>query len=212
MTDTIATTESAPSPEFFTELAKAQSEFTIVRKNRKNPATNSQYADLQSVFDAVKPALNKYGFFVFQRVTSSDSKVNVETLLGHRSGETLSSGILSVPYAELKNGRTNAAQALGSARTYACRYSLCSLLCVTAEDDDDGNASADPQNAPARPAVNQALREASAAAAAKGLNAYKAYFDSLDLPTRKLLIETGTHETNKAAAKAVDSREASHAE
>lgn len=204
---------NTPSPEFFAELAQAQAEFTTVRKNKMNPSTRSAYADLQSVFDAVKPALNAHGFFVFQRVTSSADSVSVETLLGHKSGETLSSGILTVPYMGLQNRGTNSAQALGSARTYACRYSICSFLCVVAEDDDDGNAATEPQAAaPKRPVVTQALRDASAAAAAKGTAAYKTYFDSLDLQTRKLLIDAGTHDTNKAAARAVDSREASHAE
>lgn len=207
----------APSPTFFAELAQAQAEFLPVRKNKVNPATHSKYADLQSILDAVRPALNAHGFFLFQRVACTDEYVNVETFLGHGT-EQLSSGVFSVPFAGLKNGATNAAQALGSARTYACRYSLCSFLCVAADDDDDGNATAAPQTKPQqarppqRPVVPQAMREASAAAAAKGTVAYKEYFNSLDLATRKLLIDTGVHSNNKAAAEMADTHGASHAE
>lgn len=207
MTDTITT--PTPSAAFFAELAAAQQEFLLVRKNRVNPATNSKYADLSSVFDAVKPALNAHGFFLFQRVTTGDGRVSAETFLAHKSGEMLSSGPLAVPFDGLKNGRTNAAQALGSARTYACRYSLCSFLCVVAEDDDDGNASSAPvqtaqPQAPARPIIPLEIKEASAAAAAKGMKVYKEYFNTLDLATRKLMIDTGTHAANKALAEDVD--------
>lgn len=198
---------ATPSAEFFSELAKAQNEFAPVRKNRVNPATRSQYADLQSVLDAVKPALNAHGFFLFQRVSCSGDAVGVETFLG-RGTEQLSSGVFSVPFASLQNRGTNAAQALGSARTYACRYSLCSFLCVVAEDDDDGNASNEPapqQNPhrPPRPAVPLNVKDAAEAAAKKGLEAYKEFFSSLDLPTRKLMIETGTHNTLKHLAEGV---------
>lgn len=203
MTDTTST----PSAEFFSELAAAQQEFLPVRKNRVNPTTRSQYADLSSVFDAVKPALNAHGFFLFQRVTTSDNAVSAETFLAHKSGETLSSGPFTVPFASLQNRGTNTAQALGSARTYACRYSVSSFLCVVADDDDDGNAAsepAQPQQAPQRLVASQALKEESAAAAAKGMTAYKAYFDALNIETRRILIGTGLHTANKVAAEAVD--------
>lgn len=197
-------TESTTPPEFFAELAKAQSEFSIVRKNKVNPATRSQYADLQSVLDAVKPALNAHGFFLFQRVTCSNEAVGVETFLG-RGTEQLSSGVFSVPFATLQNRGTNAAQALGSARTYACRYSLCSFLCVVAEDDDDGNASNEPAQArPQKPTVPPALREASEYAASQGMNAYKEYFSALSLADRGILIQSGVHDMNKRNAADAD--------
>lgn len=202
MTDTTST----PSAEFFSELAAAQQEFLPVRKNRVNPATRSQYADLSSVFDAVKPALNAHGFFLFQRVTTSDNAVSAETFLAHKSGETLSSGPFTVPFASLQNRGTNTAQALGSARTYACRYSVSSFLCVVADDDDDGNAASEPAQpqAPQRLVASQALKEESAAAAANGMTAYKAYFDALNIETRRILIGTGLHTANKVAAEAAD--------
>lgn len=206
---------TTPTPEFFTGLAKAQNEFLPVRKNRVNPATRSKYADLESVFNAVKPALNANGFFLYQKVGSDEQSVSVETLLGRGASEVLSSGVLKVPYSNLQNRGTNSAQALGSARTYACRYSLCSFLCVVAEDDDDGNAATEPQQtpAPSKPSIPQSIRDAAALAATKGLAAYEAYFkSSLDLPTKRLLISSGEHDKNKATAAAVDARGAGHAE
>ncbi len=203
MTDNIT-----PSAEFFAELAKAQNDFAPVRKNRVNPATRSQYADLQSVLDAVKPALNAHGFFLFQRVTCSADAVGVETFLG-RGTEQLSSGVFSVPFASLQNRGTNAAQALGSARTYACRYSLCSFLCVVAEDDDDGNASNEPAPQqdpwkPQRPVVSAKMKETAEAAAAKGMESYKTFFATIDPSSRKLLVATGVHATLKQVAENAD--------
>lgn len=170
------TAETTPAPEFFAELAAAQAEFAPVRKNRTNPATRSQYADLQSVLDAVKPALNRHGFFLFQRVTCSGDAVGVETFLG-RGAEQLSSGVFAVPFASLQNRGTNAAQALGSARTYACRYSLCSFLCVAADDDDDGNGTFTP--APAVAAVSDALAASARTAAQGGTDQFREFWKAL---------------------------------
>lgn len=193
---------TTPSAEFFKELAAAQSEFGTVRKNRTNPATHSEYADLQSVFDAVKPALNKHGFFIYQRVTTNADSVSAETFLAHASGQTLSSGPFTVPSAGLMNRGTNAAQAIGSARTYACRYSVVSFLCLTADDDDDGNAAA-ATPAPL-PQLAQGVKDAAARCASKGTKAYQEFFQSQSLEDRKALIDLGIHESLKVVAKQAD--------
>jgi hypothetical protein len=198
---------TTPSAEFFKELAAAQSEFGTVRKNRTNPATHSEYADLQSVFDAVKPALNKHGFFIYQRVTTNADSVSAETFLAHASGQTLSSGPFTVPSAGLMNRGTNAAQAIGSARTYACRYSVVSFLCLTADDDDDGNAAnAKPQS---EFVLTQDMVDAAKRVAAGGVAAYKAYYEAQSTELKTALSKSGWHRDCYNIAKKADAGAAS---
>lgn len=139
--------------EIFTALCKAQSEFPKVLKNCVNPMFKSHYADLENCLQAVRPALNKNGLFLRQVVTNGENCVCVETIIGHVSGAEISSGVLSIPVAM---GKGIGAQAVGSAMTYAKRYSLCAFLGISADDDDDGNEAQvnKPQGmrAPQRPA------------------------------------------------------------
>ena len=123
-------------------LAKAQSEFGTVVKNRK--ANYGNYADLGAILDVVRPALNRNGSFLSQKVSSDSNGVTVETILAHESGESISSGPLFMPVGSVKGSQ---AQAFGSARTYACRYSLSSFLGIAADDDDDGRSAGMQQHA-----------------------------------------------------------------
>ena len=213
----------------FRDLADAQAEFAPVVFNRVNPAFHNRYADLAAILAAVRPALNRHGLFLSQRVTSTGGSVEVETLLMHRSGETISSGILSIPV-DVRGG--NRAQAFGSARTYACRYSLSSFLGVAADDDDDGNACAPaapvapkakkpfPKPAPATkeastpapaPAAkpeaskpSDELIKNSRAAAMNGMATYKSYFSGLKKEEQKALVASGAHAENKETAEQAD--------
>lgn len=139
-----AVTIQAPNPadraKLFAALAKAQAAFKTVQKNKQ--ANYGKYADLTSILEAVRPALNANGIFLYQDVRSVQGGVTVRTILAHESGQSLESSELFMPSGA--NGKINAAQAFGSARTYACRYSLSSFLGIAADDDDDGNASGAP--------------------------------------------------------------------
>lgn len=143
-------------------LAAAQAEFDTPQKNCVNPAFRSRYADIAAILAAVRPALNKHGLALVQQVDSTPDGVSVSTHLYHVDGGKLSSGVITIP---LDRSR-NAAQALGSARTYACRYSLASFLGISAEDDDDGN-SADGSTEEERKAQRQAPRRAAPRPATK---------------------------------------------
>lgn len=134
--------------EMFGDLAKAQAEFAVPVKNSmvQYDRTKFRYADLQEILKAVRPALNKYGIFLIQKVESGTDSVTVETFLCHKSGETISSGKLTMPIVAMRNK----IQAFGSAETYARRYSLCAFVGVSADDDDDGqSASSINQEVPA---------------------------------------------------------------
>ena len=185
------------SGELYKAFAAAQAEFSNPIKNRKNPAFRSDYADLQSCLDACKPALNRHGLAITQPTTAGENCVAVETVILHESGETLSSGVLSVPYSVAKG---NPAQALGSALTYAKRYSLCSFLGLAADDDDDGNAAGVVQQAPRAFVLTQEMVDEAKAHAGQGTEVYQSWFLAQSADFRRALSAQGLHAKLKSFA------------
>ncbi len=117
----------------------AQKEFGALHKDKTNPAFRSKYADLASCIDAVLAPLNANKFALIQKIHPADAlQFSLETILLHVSGESLTSGVLTVPVDK------NSPQGFGSAMTYVRRYTLMAV-CGIAPEDDDGNA-ASPQN------------------------------------------------------------------
>jgi len=105
------------------------------------------YAPLDAVLAEVRPILARHGLAVLQPVATvaEDGKrigVGVSTMLVHSSGEQWVFGPLIFD-------DKGTPQQVGSAITYARRYSLLSSLGI-ATDDDDGVAASRP--APSRPA------------------------------------------------------------
>lgn len=162
--------------ELFKALAAAQAEFTTPRKTRK--ANYGYYADLAEIFASVRPALNRHGLCVYQSVMSDPDRggVSVETVIAHESGESISSGRLWMPCVQTKGG--NAAQAFGSAETYARRYSLTAFLGLAADDDDDGqSAETAPAKAP-RPRMTEEEKEVWRNAAREGRQTMIDFYNS----------------------------------
>lgn len=119
-------------------LSKAQGEIKNATKDVENAAFKrgekvSRYADLASVWDACREALAKNDIAVVQKVLGGPETVTVETVLAHKSGETISCAITGKP-------TKPDVQGLGSTITYLRRYSLASMVGV-APEDDDGNAA-----------------------------------------------------------------------
>lgn len=200
MTD--KTTTPAPAENIYAALAAAQAEFKPVVKNCINPAFGSKYADLQSILDATRPALNRHGLFLFQRVTSSKDGVSVETVVSHASGETLSSGVLFLPVIIPKNP----SQAFGSAETYARRYSLSAFLGVSADEDDDGNGAKVDEQTLTNERLASALVDVATEAAHRGMAAYKDFYAALTPAARKALNAAGIHAKLKVVAESVDEK------
>lgn len=115
-------------------LAKAQGEIKNAVKDAANPFFKSKYADLASIRDACAGPLAANGLAVIQTPRATEAGVEVETLLAHSSGEWIAD-TLALPVAKAD------AQGIGSAITYARRYTLAAFAGVAAEDDD-GNAAA----------------------------------------------------------------------
>src|SRR3990167_1856611 len=114
-------------------LSLAHAEIKGAVKDSTNPFFKASYADLSSVWDAIREALTKNSLTVLQPLDISEHGVVVETIIAHESGEWIS-GKLQV------NPTKNDPQGIGSAITYGRRYSLASMVGVCPEDDDGEGA------------------------------------------------------------------------
>jgi len=120
-----------------TALLQAQKAITFAAKDASNPFFKSKYADLPTVIDAVKPALNDAGIVFIQSATPSEAgTLSLTTRLIHESGEWIED-IATAPL------QKNDPQGYGSAITYLRRYSLAAFTGLY-QDDDDGQAASQP--------------------------------------------------------------------
>lgn len=118
--------------ELFSALSKAQDEMKVAAKDSSNPFFKSKYANLQAIIEAARPALCKNGLAVTQQIISHEQGDYLVTILGHSSGQWISSKMRIAP---LKSD----VQSLGSYITYLRRYSYATLVGVYDGNDDDGN-------------------------------------------------------------------------
>lgn len=128
--------------ELVAALAKAQGQIKGALKDAENPHFKSDYATLDSAWDACRAPLSSNGLSVIQSpcVTAAGS-VQIVTLLAHSSGQWMESVLELVPV-----NRTP--QSIGSAITYGRRYALMGMVGIAPRDDeenkekdDDGNAA-----------------------------------------------------------------------
>lgn len=147
LTIQLATTMSNERSESIAALTKAliqvQRQVNAATPNKNNPHLKSKYADLASVWDTCRELLAANGLAVTHtfRDNTGEAVTCVATLM-HESGEFMTSSLT------LKPGK-NTPQEMGSAITYARRYTLASLVGIVVDDDDDGNkasAKAKPKN------------------------------------------------------------------
>jgi ERF superfamily protein len=125
----------------YSALAAAQGEFTPIKRDKTVKVSMKaggsytfSYAPLESILHATLPALSKHGLSLTQATVVVDGKESVETLLFFTDGTCIRNLIPIFV-------RDDGPQAYGSALTYARRYGVTLLLCVSADDDDDGNAA-----------------------------------------------------------------------
>ena len=126
-----------------TELSRAmlqvQQGIRPAMKDATNPFTRSNYATLNSVMESCRDALLSQGILFTQLpcpapVELGAGHIGLETRLIHaESGQWISSmAVIPLP--------KNDPQGMGSAITYARRYSLCAMLGIVTEDDDGEGA------------------------------------------------------------------------
>ena len=158
--------------EIAAALVQARPKFTPITKTHTATVASQKgaykytYATLEDVYEATTAALSAAGVFALHNIETATNAIGVTTLLMHSSGQYIQTDPVWLPA-----GTTP--QSVGSAISYARRYSLQAALGVAAEEDDDGQQAAKGKPAavvapaPAKPAA-AAAAAAPPAAAAKG--------------------------------------------
>lgn len=114
-------------------LSKAQAVIKPALKDSNNPAFNSKYADLSSVWEVARGPLTDNGLCIMQMPThSDDNRLHLTTRLAHKSGQWIED-TMSIPVAK------DNAHGYGSGITYCKRFALSAVLGIVADLDDDGN-------------------------------------------------------------------------
>ena len=163
-------------------LVKFHGAMGKVGKDSTNPHFKNKYASLSNIIEATTPHLNAVGLAVVQMPTTE----GLETMLLHESGEYISS-ISVIASKDPMNP-----QAVGSATTYARRYSYAGVLSLNIDEDDDANAAT---VAPARPASDVA--PLAAIRSAKTLPELAAVWKSLTQAEQKLASVTAAKDARK---------------
>lgn len=115
-------------------LAKAQGELKNPTFDSVNPHYKSEYVSLAKLRDTVTPVLVKNGLGIIQLPLNKEGLVGCKTILFHVEGECIESEFY-IPV------QRQDAHSVGSALTYARRYSLLAVLGLAGEEDDDGNSA-----------------------------------------------------------------------
>lgn len=126
--------------EFPKAFLKAQKEIKGAKKDAWNPHFKCNYADLESVINAIKEPLNNNSIMLIQHTIDFGDKPQLETILMHETGEWLS---MRIPILFQKEKDP---QAFGSGLTYAKRFSLQALVGLPSEDDDGAGATIPPKS------------------------------------------------------------------
>src|SRR5690606_1660290 len=82
--------------QLYTALAKAQGDFTPIKKDRDGQTGNQKfkYADFDQLITATRPHLVANGLAVIQLINSgSDGTSSIETRLVHQSGASIASSM-----------------------------------------------------------------------------------------------------------------------
>lgn len=160
-------------------LAKAQAEMEVAIKGKVNPAFRTKYADLHSVWEAIRPALSRHGVSITQwPVHSEDGRVHMVTRIAH-AGEWIRAQF-SIPVAKQD------AHGFGSAISYLRRFCSSAALGVVSDEvgDDDGNGAARPAARSSAPDAAPELLGKAKAAAIDGMETYGQFWKSLTFAER----------------------------
>jgi hypothetical protein len=140
--------------ELAAALTKAQGAMQPAKFNKivNFSGRSYKYADLASIIDAIRKPLSDNGIVWTQTIEIRDGGLILATMLLHTSGQSLRS-----EYPLPSSGKP---QEMGSATTYAKRYSLAAIVGIAADDDDDADAAEKggiTVSAPKKPAANRGL-------------------------------------------------------
>jgi len=117
----------------YSALAEFRKQLKQPMKEADNPFFHSKYVPLEAVIKSVDDAMAGTGLSWAQEIRTIDSTVQVDTKIFHDGGESMLLQGVALPIEKLT------AQGVGSAITYARRYSLATAFGVASDMDDDGN-------------------------------------------------------------------------
>lgn len=153
--ENIASLSTIMSPEIkdlFSALCKAQGAMKPVVFNKVNPYFKNKYADFTSCMESCREPLTSNGLAIMQYCETVGTQLMLVTMLVHVSGQWLKGFFPLIPV-------KMDSQSIGSAMTYAKRYSLSAMLGLVSEDDDDdaeaaqGRAQSAAKNQQMKPSV-----------------------------------------------------------
>lgn len=121
-------------------LSKAQGQMINADKDAKGNYGN--YTTLAGTWDVIRKPLTDNEIAILQRPLIVDGKSTLCSMILHSSGEFIDDCELELKFDT--SGRMSGMQAMGSAVTYARRYSLQSITGVAPTDDDDGAGAGNP--------------------------------------------------------------------
>ena len=124
--------QSENTADLSAALAKAQAAMKAAAFNKINPHFKNKYADLAAVIDAIRKPLADNGLAYTQTTEIREGGFVLVTTLRH-GGQWIAS--------EYPLPMGAKPQELGSALTYARRYSLSAIACIAAEEDDDAEGA-----------------------------------------------------------------------
>jgi hypothetical protein len=120
--------------ELATALVAAQAEMPVAKFDATNPHFRNKYATLQCMVETARPVLAKHGLAIIQGVVGNQ----LITRILHTSG-----GWFITSEMDLRVDKDNM-QGLGSAITYARRYSFAAAIGMVSDEDDDGEMASKP--------------------------------------------------------------------
>jgi hypothetical protein len=133
---------TASTANLTTALAAVQADLPKIHKGKTATVRTDKgsysysYADLGDIAPAIHPLLSKHGLaFVTMPTVTEDGRFVLAYELRHTSGELING---SYP---LPDPTRTTPQQVGSALTYARRYTLCCVTGVVPDEDDDGTVA-----------------------------------------------------------------------
>lgn len=137
-----AVAQAHPPPpqldELFAALSVAQGQIKAAIADKENTHFNFKYADLDACWEACRGPLSENELAVIQLPeVGENNAVTMVTILGHSSGQSISSTYTMYPDKTTPQG-------IASCMTYLRRYMLCAMVGISQEDDDANMASVDP--------------------------------------------------------------------
>lgn len=154
--------------KLFAALAKAQKDFKTPVKDQvvdftfNGKRTYYKFANLASIIKTNQDAMAKNGLCITQVKNMRGNNFGLTTILGHESGEYISS------YCPLPTPIGKKPQDYGAFLTYMRRYSYASIQGVESDQDDDGQ-TLNPDSK-GNPPANQQKRGAKASKSSGGTN------------------------------------------